>query len=136
MKIVQTPPLGIYERAKALWGVDFDKGVIFTYGDTIHAKHDLTPDLIEHESTHIQQQLLYPGGPEAWWDKYFTDGEFRLSQELEAYRRQYSFLVNQFKLTDPNQKFNIARMLGEHLSGQMYGRIVNIYQAINLIKNG
>ena len=58
-------PPPVYERAKELWGVDFDKGTVFTYGDTVHSKSPLSADLLAHELVHVRQQTLI--GRDEWW---------------------------------------------------------------------
>lgn len=59
----KTPPAGIYEKARDMFGVDFRQGVVFTVGDTIHSQTwPLTPDLLTHEKTHVIQQDGYEGG--------------------------------------------------------------------------
>lgn len=94
MKIEHTKP-AIYDRCKEAFGVDWDKGVIITYGDTVYCKVELPDHLIAHEQTHIAQQQAY--GVDKWWDRYFIDKEFRLSQEIEAYRNQAKFLKNNYR---------------------------------------
>jgi hypothetical protein len=64
--------------------------VVFAYGDTIYApgaSGPLPPDLVVHEETHFRQQAEV-GGPATWWERYLADPEFRLLQEVEAYRAQ------------------------------------------------
>lgn len=87
--ISQLPP-PVYKKAQEKFGVDFYKGIVFTYGNTIHvANGKLSPDLLVHELVHVKQQAEYPGGKEAWWDRYFEDNTFRFDQEIEAYQAQY-----------------------------------------------
>lgn len=85
---VEKPP--VYERCKDMFGIEWDKNIIITYGDTIHCKIPISPDLKVHETTHVKQQLST--GKDIWWEKYFTDKSFRLSQELEAYRNQLTYV--------------------------------------------
>jgi len=91
MKISHRKP-EIYESCHKVFGVNWDQGIIITYGDTIYfsEKFSLSPDLEVHESTHIRQQTEI--GKEKWWEKYFEDPKFRLSQELEAYKNQVNYL--------------------------------------------
>ena len=86
----------VYERCKEVFGVEWEKGIIITYGESIHCINDLSnrPDLIVHEQTHIDQQTKY--GVEAWWDRYFIDKEFRLDQEVEAYRNQVKYMKENY----------------------------------------
>lgn len=97
-KISRVPP-PCYAAAQAKFGVNFFRdGVVFTYGDTIHVyKGGLTPDLVVHESMHIQQQKHYRGGAQGWWMDYIRDPEFRLEQELQAYRAQWNYVKTYYK---------------------------------------
>lgn len=107
----EKPP--IYEKCRKLFGIDWDKGIIFTYGDTIHCKYPLDhrPDLIAHEKTHIEQQK--EKGPDAWWDRYFLDPRFRLSQEVEAYRNQLKYARGFY---DRDSRRKIQKEIYKHMS--------------------
>jgi len=125
------PPNGIYDRDREKWGVEFETGAIFTYGDTIYCKFELPEDLIAHEKTHVKQQLEYDGGPNAWWRRYFRDDEFRLDQEVKAYRRQYSWAKSNL---NRDEVFRILKHSAKSLSGPMYGNLIGFQEAIDLIK--
>lgn len=115
----KTPPAGIYEKARDMFGVDFRQGVVFTVGDTIYSQTwPLTPDLMTHERTHVTQQSNYDGGALAWWDRYFDDAYFRYGQEIEAYRNQYQHLCGTFK--DKNKRAVLLNTIIKHLR-TMYG---------------
>ncbi len=91
----EIPP--IYIRCRDLFGASWDKGYVFTYGNTIYSKFgdDLTRDLKVHEETHVRQQEAM--GKDKWWNLYFTNKEFRLKQEVEAYRNQIEFARVNYK---------------------------------------
>ena len=72
MKLSHNKP-EIYEKCKQIFGVDWDRGVVITYGDTVYSKNDISEHTIVHEETHIKQQKEM--GPEKWWEKYFIDKE-------------------------------------------------------------
>ena len=129
----ELPPEHIYKRAQKLWDVDFYKGIIFTYGDTIYAHKELPCDLVAHEMTHVKQQTLYDGGPETWWDRYFVDAEFRLDQETKAYTKQVRYL-NQNEL-DRNRRFKMIQGIAKTLSGSIYGNIISYDKALELFIN-
>lgn len=98
IKASTVPPQGIYEKAREMFGADFRAGVVFTVGDTIHAmRFQIPDDLMVHERTHVLQQINYPGGPQAWWERYFEDIYFRFNQEMEAYNNQYKFICQKYK---------------------------------------
>jgi hypothetical protein len=85
-----TQPPKVYEQCRKQFGVSWESGIIMTYGDTVHCKFPLSDDLIVHEAIHVKQQTEMD--KDEWWDKYFNDKKFRLSQEVEAYRNQMEYL--------------------------------------------
>lgn len=87
---ISTEKPSLYEKIKDIFGIDWEKGVVITYGDTIYCKYPLSEDLMIHEATHVKQQTDMD--KDEWWGKYFLDKEFRLSQELEAYNNQMHFI--------------------------------------------
>lgn len=104
---------------------------VFCYGDTIYNPFNqpLPPDIIVHEKVHSRQQ---GDDPELWYHNYFTDPKFRLSQELEAYQAQYSFFDRNSK--DRELKFHFLNMLAEALASALYGNLVSLKEARNLIR--
>ncbi len=133
MKLVNTSPTnGIYEKAQEKWGVDFDKGVMFAYGDTIYAKDLMPADCMVHEEFHLSQQARLPGGAEEWWERYFTDESFRLEQEVEAYQEQYQYAVKNYPR--PKRR-EVLKRITKDLSGPMYGKIITKAEARDLIKH-
>lgn len=106
-------------------------GTIFCYGDTIYnpTENKITEDLLAHEEVHTKQQ---GDSPEAWWQRYLIDPEFRLSQEVEAYAAQYNFV----RKRAPNEIAKIALdEFSTTLAGPMYGLIINKHQAESLIRH-
>lgn len=126
--IVSTETFPFYEECRAKFGVDIDKGVVFTYGDTIHARCNISQDLYEHEYTHSMQQLKM--GKDLWWKVYLENDEFRLKQEVEAYRAQYKFA----KGGNREYNFRFLHRIAMDLSGPTYGGVVTYQEALNLIK--
>lgn len=105
--------------------------VVITYGDTVYnVKEPLSPDLMLHEQTHVEQQ---GDNPKAWWDKYIADPEFRLDQELEAYGKQYAFAKKIMK--DRNFLYRFLFGIAADLSSSMYGRILTHGQAESKIRS-
>lgn len=115
---------------------DINPRVIFTYGDTIYnpGGGKIDPSLMVHEEVHMLQQ---GDDPQGWWDKYVTDVQFRLDQEVEAYRTQYKFYLENYCMKNGKvrrsrlSKF-IRRVAGD-LSSSIYGGIVTYDQAVELI---
>ena len=128
MKIVNTPPPNYKEIQKYFPDANYEKGVLFTYGNTCYCK-SITPDLVVHEEIHTRQQT----NPDEWWNKYFTDKQFRLEQEVEAYRNQWIYIDNNVK--DRNQKARMLHKIAVDLSGSLYGNLVSYNEAISLIKD-
>ena len=137
MKILETNPPNIAEIIKAFPEVKGDKLVIFTYGDTVYApggKIGITPDIEVHEAVHIKQQKeLGFMGPRRWWKKYLVDPEFRLEQELEAYRAQYKFITKTVK--DRNEKLRCFNRFVAYLSGPTYGNLIPPSTAAELLRD-
>lgn len=118
----EIPP--IYQRCKETFGVDWNKGLILTYGDTVYSKEPISLDLEVHEGTHIEQQAKM--GVENWWDLYFSNPEFRLHQEVEAYTRQFKWIKKNVK------DRNLVARLHNHIINSMvnnYGDMCTREQA-------
>lgn len=128
MKIVHIPPPNYKEIQKHFPEADFEKGILFTYGDTCYCKQ-ITDDLIIHEQTHTKQQT----NPKEWWERYFKDPEFRLSQELEAYKNQWKYI--DIKVKDRNLKYKMLNSIASALSGNLYNNIISYDEVIKKIKN-
>jgi len=128
----QKPPAHIYDKAVEKWGVDFNKGIVFTYGDTIHSAGPIPKDLMVHELVHVKQHREYPGGPDMWWERYLEDDKFRYEQELEAYRKQYQWVKNNVK--DREKVHKHFMHYAQCLSGSMYGKLVTLQEAMKQIK--
>lgn len=118
----------VYDRCHELFGVKWDEGIIFTYGDTIHCKFPVSPELLAHEAIHIEQQTTM--GKELWWDKYFEDKAFRLSQEVEAYRVQMWFIDENYARPLRRKKY---RKIFKDMA-RMYGNMCTEDEAKELLK--
>lgn len=131
MKIVQGFPPN-YNRIKEVFDLT-GKNPIFCWGDIIYFPNGTKLDehLIVHESVHSEQQKE-AGGPEMWWAQYLDDPRFRLSQEVTAYRAQYKFVSEN---SSRQVSRNFLKIIAKDLSSPMYGSLVNLQEAINLIKN-
>lgn len=128
-KISNIPP-PVFDSARELWGVSFDN-TVFTYGDTIHTKNPMSEDLLVHELVHVGQQTKM--GKDEWWAKYFEDAEFRLSQEIEAYKAQYKWVTE--NINDRNVRIKYLIFYSQSLSGSMYGGIISEREARKQIQN-
>lgn len=132
MKIVNSFPPNI-QSIKSKFKID-GKPVVFTYGSTIfNPKGATIPDhIVHHEEVHERQQNKIDGGPEFWWKKYLDDPQFRLAQELDAYREQYRFVRQKYGRQQARQ---ILRIIAKDLSCEIYGNIISYTDALALIKN-
>lgn len=100
--------------------------VIFTLYPDIYTDNELTPDLLVHEKTHLRQQEKL--GVKEWVDRYLNEPQFRLEQEIEAYRNQIHYFKNR-------ELANRVRIwASETLSGALYGNIISKADAFNLLK--
>ncbi len=126
------PPVHIYQPCVDKFGADFKKGIVFAYNGTIYCNEPdrISPDLMAHEETHLEQQKLY--GADAWWLAYLNDPQFRLSQELEAYRNQYQYAVENY--SRPHRRY-LLQTISRLLSSSLYGNLLSTAEAKNLIKN-
>jgi hypothetical protein len=128
MKLSHDIP-AIYHKCHEKFGVNWSKGVIITYGDTVYCKYDLGQDKIVHESTHIKQQEKID--KDEWWNKYLEDKDFRLSQEVEAYRNEAKFIRKSIK--DRNSQARLLHQIYIDLSSSIYGNICTFNEAKNFI---
>jgi hypothetical protein len=108
----------IYKTLHEKFGVEWDSGVIITYGDTVYCKYDLPEQKIVHEQVHIDQQK----NPKEWWEKYLLDPKFRLFQEVQAYRAECRYLEKTIK--DRNKLSLRIHDICKDISSSMYGGIV------------
>lgn len=126
MKVVTDYPPN-YELLKATFKLQ--PNVVFTYGDTLYNPGGgvLEEHLMVHEETHAKQQ----SNADSWWKRYIEDKEFRLSQELEAYRAQYQYLLEH---NDRAYRRRVLRQISKDLSGGIYGNLLSQAEAKALIK--
>ncbi len=119
----------VYQKCHEVFGVEWDDGIVITYGDTVYSKFPISPDLKVHEVTHVIQQREM--GKDVWWKKYFEDVEFRLSQEKEAYINQSKWIKNNVK--DRNERFRRLNKIANDLSSFVYGNIISKSEANKLL---
>lgn len=131
MKILHSkPPEWLQTACREQFGAEYEKGMMFTLGDTVYSKDPIPEDWQVHEAVHSKQQLAI--GPEKWWERYFKDRIFRMGQELEAYKAQYTFIESYCK--DRNTLDKACRELARQLA-TIYGLNINQMQAYKLIKS-
>lgn len=130
MQVSPTYPPNIDAILKVLPMVSKTPGVIFTYGDIVHnpSGSEVRDHLLHHESIHMGQQKAM--GPEKWWELYLSDPDFRLMQELEAYRAEYKFVKENYSR---EARRKLIAHITSALSSGMYGNLVNKKLAAKLI---
>lgn len=111
--------------------IPIDATTVFAYGDTIYnpSGGPIDKPLLEHEKVHIKQQE----NPKEWWFRYLRDLNFRLSQEVEAFQRQYRVAKTITK--DRNQLFTYSNLLARNLSSKLYGELITYTEALNAIRS-
>lgn len=120
----------IYWRLKAKFNVNWDDGIIIANGDTIYSKDKIPPQKLVHELVHIERQSEY--GLDNWWNSYINDDDFRLLEEVLAYKKEYDFLKRHIK--DREAVFFYLREMATSLSSSIYGSIIDYSEALKLIK--
>jgi hypothetical protein len=130
MKISNEKP-PIYDRLVEAFGIDWNDGIVITYGDTLHTKegNNIPRDLVVHERTHTRQQKAF--GIEDWWKYYIANPDFRMKQEAEAYRNQWQFISQNTK--DRNEAFRRKMKIVQDFSSPIYGNIITHNEALKLI---
>lgn len=113
---IERPPN--FERIHAAFPEADKHGVLFAYGEAIYNPSGviLTPWLRAHEYRHCARQ--WQADPEAWWEKYCTDDEFRYGEELIAHVEEY---IVQAKATkDRNQRARLEMRTAARLVAPLY----------------
>lgn len=121
--VIDRPP--IYDRAAKVFPLEGRE--IFAYGDKIYNPGGFVVPawLIAHEEVH---QLQQAGEPEAWWDQYLVDTEFRFHMELAAHRREYQSYCEHHR--DRNNRLQYKRLVAKKLSAPLYGNMITRFDAM------
>lgn len=127
----------------------------FTYGNTIFGPERVAPpDVIEHERVHMAQQAKLGVAPcmkrctdgrlcrqyhaasadlilgaERWWERY-RNPDFRLQQEVEAYRAHLRFL---YPRISPSSRPGAKVAIAQALLNPSYGLRINESTALRLL---
>ncbi len=122
-KIYPQNEFPLLEKYKEVF--DVSDRTIFAYDHKIYFNGELPDHLIIHEQTHHKQQDEV--GLDLWVEKYLTDVEFRLEQEVEAYR-------NQLQSVNRNFRRKLLKIVAKDLASPLYGNIVSFKEAVRLLK--
>lgn len=108
-----------------------DTDDVVTYAGTIYCRRlPLAPDVMVHELVHVRQQREYAGHAAAYLDRYCDDPQFRLDQELEAYRAQLAFIYEE--VLDRNMRERAKWKLAKDLAS-MYALELTPHDASKLL---
>ncbi len=121
----------IYETLKEKFNVHWEGqgGCVISYFPHIYSKHPIPLDLEKHEEVHLRQQQEM--GVEKWWETYINNKNFRLLQEVEAYKAQIEWINKAIK--DREVRFRRVDRLLKDLSGEMYGSLITYSEARKLL---
>lgn len=126
----ELPP--VYPKLQAEFGVDFIKDrLIICYGDTLHSNFEIPPEKYVHELVHAKRQDIM--GIDNWWFEYLNNKEFRLNEELLAYREEYQFISR--NISNREVVFSYLYDMAQALSSHVYGNLIEFYEAMRLIKD-
>ena len=132
MKILVAQPPN-FEAVAAVFPEARNRGVIFTWGDTIYNPNgvEISPSLKAHEGVHFSRQTNDPAKIAAWWDTYLVDPEFRISEELPAHRAEFKAFCVHHK--DRNHQSQMRRAIAGRFAGPLYGGLMDPAKARRLI---
>lgn len=122
------PP--IYEELKSRFGIDWDKGIIIAYDNTVYCKNPVSPQKLVHEIKHLDRQNEM--GNEAWWRLYLESDEFRLQEERLAYVAEAEFIKRNIK--NREIKFFAIREIARSFSSEIYGNIISMEEALRILR--
>lgn len=109
--------------------------VIYTYGWAIYNPNRIlvSEALIAHEYAHAVSQDKFEGGPEAWWDKYLSDADFRYQEELDGHAAEYFTICGPGE-PDRERVGKVLYITAMRVSSKLYGHNKTLQQAIKDLK--
>lgn len=114
--LIERPPN--FEKIVQAFPKAENEGVLFAYGEHIYNPSGIfiPQQLLAHEYRHCARQ--WQNDPDAWWDKYIIDDEFRYGEELIAHVEEY---IAQARLTkDRNQRARLEQVTAARLIAPLY----------------
>lgn len=133
MQIVYEYPPN-YAAISKVFDIKDKPGIVFTYGYKLYVPGgkgvEVDKHLLIHEETHAAQQAAM--GVEKWWELYLSEPQFRLVNEVEAYRNQYRSMGT----LSLSQRKGYLDHIVKDLSGAMYGNVVSPEDAYRLVTDG
>ena len=127
MKIVNSKPPNwqrLSETFPITWGT-----VIVAYAPNIYCGVEVSKQKQVHEEIHLERQRNL--GVDLWWEYYFTDKAFRLSEELEAYKVEVEWIKENIQTR--NQRRFLLDKIYSDLSSSVYGFICSYDEAKRML---
>lgn len=111
------------------------KAIFYAWGDTIYSPGGITPsaEIKAHEGVHGQRQTNDDAKIIEWWNRYLTDVEFRLDEEIKASRAEYGCFCNRTK--DRNARSQFLHHVAGKVASPLYGSMITSTAARILIAN-
>ena len=103
-----------------------DDKTVFAYNKDIYSNYELSIDLQAHELIHLARQEEMGVG--VWVKTYLDIPQFRLQEEVLAYKHQLEYYP------DRNDKNRMRIQFAKTLSSNLYGEIVTLEEALKLLK--
>lgn len=129
-QLFEYPP--IIEEIAAKFPQCLEKGVIFSWGDSIYnpSAGTIPKQILAHEAVHGQRQLV--DGIEKWWKLYIEEETFRFQEELPAHQEEYKVYCTM--TNDREQRARYLHRIACRLAGELYGRCCSYMDARKQIK--
>lgn len=100
------------------------------WGDYVYSRDTMAfshPQKLAHEAIHAEQQNHNRALGLIWWWKYATDAQFRLQEELEAYRAEWRWILE--NMPDPHINFKFLDGMAKELASPHYGGLLSVHTA-------
>jgi hypothetical protein len=134
MQILRERPPNFDAIATAFPIVRHRRGIFYAFGDTIYNPDgvEVTPALAAHEATHAQRQrdLFSDVGdlaPDAWWNCYLSNPQFRLGEELIAHRAEWRHFISLGYGRAKRRQY--LSQISARLASPLYGGLISAAQA-------
>jgi hypothetical protein len=119
-----------WDAIRLRFGLTDASQLVFTYAPRVYVPSGqaLPPDIVIHEHVHLEQQAA-PLGPEGWWARFLDDDEWRVEQEVAAYKAQIAHLRRVIR--DRNELARCVTRIAGDLAGPMYGHTLTFQSAFS-----
>lgn len=131
MNILAEKPPNYEDIKKKFPAVNWNT-IIVTYYPNIYCMNYVDKFKRVHEAVHLVQQEKY--GVEKWWKDYFSNKDFRLSQELEAYGAEVREIKTDFFSLNKKERRQAINQIITDISSAIYGHMITRSEAKRLLK--